>query len=277
MDKHFLLKEHRRALLVSIIIFLSLLYPVSAYSGYYIFTNNTNKINGALLVTITPGLYTDAKGTQDAITYSPHTPYGSIQDSSNASLFAIDANFTKIPPFSTYGYANNSAPNGPFVYIGTLVQFNLTVDLTLRDNSYIIKQFSDTILLNNETTKLSVKKVITWQPLVPGPLDLMNISSQKTYSLQEKIIETYHMINSSHPDSKGIIGGQPTNFYLKWINTNAVFAIYTTIVTFTALVVASFYISNEYRKYSKIKDFKVSFITYLRNRDFNFSKKKRQQ
>lgn len=276
-NKNTFLKKRRWVILISLVIFLSLLYPVSAYSGYYIFTNNSNKINEAVLETITPGLYIDDKGTQAAITYSPHTPYGSIQDSSNVTLFAIDANFTKIPPFKTYALANNSGPNGPFVYIGTLVQFNLTVYLTLLDNGYIVKQFSDTIMLNNKTTDLSVKKAFTWQPPVPGLFDLWNISSQKTYSLQEQITETYHMINSTNPDSKGIIGGSPYNFYLKWINSDAVFTIYGTIVILVALVVAGIYTGKEYRKYSKIKDSKVTFITYLRNKNFNFSKKKKEE
>lgn len=272
LDKNIYLKEHRRAILISVVIFLSLLYPISVYSSYYIVNNQPNQSSIPFTGTVYPGIFSDTQGAQKVVIWSVYSPVKPIQDRSKVTLFAINVNYTKIPPFNVYGYKNNN-DKGPLSYIGTLIQFNITVNLILKDGFNIIKDFNDTISLNNETKNLSVTKIFTWQPPVPNLFDLWNVSSQKTYSIKESISDTQYMINTSFNNGTGIMGGQP-NIYLQWVDFNVVFTIYISIVIFIALAIASIYTGKEYKNYSKIKDSNISFVTYLRHKDFNFSKKK---
>lgn len=253
------------SLIIGVVIVLSIIYPVSVYASYYSSNNQVNSSHVPFAGAISQDIFTDPKETQNVAIWSTYTSNEAIQAHSNVILFAINVNYTKIPPFAVYGSSNS---NASISYLGTLSQFNLTIDLTIKNGVYIVKQISDTISLNNKTKTLSVTKVFTWQPPVPGLVDLINPLSQKTYSLRGSIVDLYYLTNTSHQTSIGSTDWGST-IYLKWINFNILFTIYSIFIISLVLVVTGIYTGNEYRKYTKIKDKNGSFLVYLRN---NFQK-----
>ena len=261
-----MLKKYRWVVLLSIIIFLSILYPISVYSSFFLASQQKEQSNITFNGKVIPGIR-DNSTTHPVVEYSTYTlSKANLYASSKVVLFAISINYTKIPPFTAYTVDNFKVTN-----LGILTEYNISISLDLKNGVHIIKHVEDTISLNNKSKILSIIKMYNWTSSTPSLSGFFNAPSEKHYILKVKISDSESFITSGVLHTSSEYQSGQGEILIKYINFGLVSTIYAIILFLSAMVLGGFYILSEFRKYYKIKDSKSNFLLYLKSNITRYS------